>query len=197
MVAVLSKPVTFVAAVRDTRAAPNKRARTMRETDSTPAEKEKKKDEEASSDGRRDVITRHGRTEQLERGKVGRLRVEMRGDELRKRWQRTKTLEVRYRGSHLLSFSFASSRTRLFFFHSPSLPFHDTTTRGFVEGSTEGCIIAVVVAGCKLCHYSIIHPPVVPWWMSAACRILTMRTTRRRRKRRPRERVQRERRRRE
>lgn len=43
MLAVLSKPVTFVAAVRDTRAAPNKRARTMRETDSTPAEKKRTK----------------------------------------------------------------------------------------------------------------------------------------------------------
>lgn len=193
MVAVLSKPVTSVAAVRDTRAAPNKRARTMRETDSTPAKKKKGRRSVIRWE-RRDVITRHGRTEQLERGKVGCLRVEMRGDELRKRWQRTKTLEVRYRGSHLPSFSFASSRTHLFFFRSPSLPFHDTTTRGFVEGSTEGCIIGVVVAGCKLCHYSIIHPPAVPWWMSAACRILTMRTTRRRRKRRPRERVQRERR---
>lgn len=191
MVAVLSKPVTSVAAVRDTRAAPNKRARTMRETDSTPAKKKKGRRSVIRWE-RRDVITRHGRTEQLERGKVGRLRVEMRGDELRKRWQRTKTLEVRYRGSHLPSFSFASSRTHLFFFRS--LPFHDTTTRGFVEGSTEGCIIGMVVAGCKLCHYSIIHPPAVPWWMSAACRILTMRTTRRRRKRRPRERVQRERR---
>lgn len=56
MVAVLSKPVTSVAAVRDTRAAPNKRARTMRETDSTPAEK--KKDEEASSDGREETLLR-------------------------------------------------------------------------------------------------------------------------------------------
>lgn len=69
---ILSKPVTFVAAVRDTRAPPTNE-RVQREIDRTA---EKKKDEEASFDGRRDVITRHGRTEQVEPGK-GRLRVEM------------------------------------------------------------------------------------------------------------------------
>lgn len=67
---ILSKPVTFVAAVRDTRAPPTNE-RVQREIDRAA---EKKKTKKRHSMG--DVITRHGRTEQVEPGK-GRLRVEM------------------------------------------------------------------------------------------------------------------------
>lgn len=96
----------------------------------------------------------------LNRGKVGRLRVEMRGNELRKRWRRTKTLGLGFPRQLSLSLSlfyFVLHTHTLFLFSLPIsvLPRHDVKLRRI---DAKVYVSSPVVVGCKLCHYSIIHP---------------------------------------
>lgn len=88
----------------------------------------KKRTKKRHSMGEETLLRDTDERSRLNRGKVGRLRVEMRGNELRKRWRRTKTLGVRVSTTAIfLSLSYFALHIHFLFFHSLSLPFHDTT----------------------------------------------------------------------
>lgn len=84
----------------------------------------------------------------------------MRGNELRKRWRRTKTLGLGFPRQLSLSLSlfyFVLHTYTLFLFSLPIsvLPRHDVKLRRI---DAKVYVSSPVVVGCKLCHYSIIHP---------------------------------------
>lgn len=106
--------------------APHRQTSASRERDRQSSRKKRTK--KRHSMGEETLLRDTDERSRLNRGKVGRLRVEMRGNELRKRWRRTKTLGVRVSTTAIfLSLFYFALHIHFLFFHSLSLFFHDTT----------------------------------------------------------------------
>lgn len=137
--------------------APHRQTSASRERDRQSSRKKRTK--KRHSMGEETLLRDTDERSRLNRGKVGRLRVEMRGNELRKRWQRTKTLGVRVSTTAIflsLSLLFCATHTlSLFPLAISALPRHDLKLRRI---DAEVYVSSPEVVGCKLCHYSIIHP---------------------------------------
>lgn len=119
--------------------APHRQTSASRERDRQSSRKKRTK--KRHSMGEETLLRDTDERSRLNRGKVGRLRVEMRGNELRKRWRRTKTLGVRV-STTAISLSFALHTLFLFSLPISVIPRHDVKLRRIdVEIYIYICII--------------------------------------------------------